>query len=354
MVPQRSVSTRRVRLARLAAFALTIGVAVAPADAQQATPSAPAARPPRPAPDYSAPAGAPYTAEEVTVTTPAGHTLAGTLTLPQGASRARPVGAIVTVTGSGPQDRDEAIGLEGYRPFRQLADSLGRRGIAVLRMDDRGTGASRGTFKGSTSADFAEDVRAGLAYLRTRPEVDARKLGVVGHSEGAVIAPIVAGKEPTLAAIVLLAGVAQPARSALHYQLKNFIEHDTTLTAARRDSSIAAIPQTIERMMAADPWMDFFLKHDPAATMRRVKTPVLILTGARDQQAAPEQVALQEAAFKEAGNPDVTARVLPGLNHLFVVDADGFPGNYRKLPAPVVVQPAALGTVVDWLAIRLR
>jgi hypothetical protein len=125
--------------------------------------------PPKPKPDYSAPADAPYIAEEVVVMTPAGHTLAGTLTLPKGASRTQPVSAIVTATGSGPQDRDENIGLPGFRPFRQIADSLARRTIAVLRMDDRGTGASGGTFKGSTTADFAEDVRAGLAYLRTRP-----------------------------------------------------------------------------------------------------------------------------------------------------------------------------------------
>src|SRR5215472_5896491 len=146
-------------------------------------------------PDYSAPPGAPYTAEEVTVNTPMGHTLAGTLTLPKGASRAQPVGAIVTITGSGPEERDEAIGIDGYRPFRQFADSLARRGIATLRMDDRGTGASKGTFKGATSADFGEDIRAGLAYLRTRPEIDTTHLGLLGHSEGAIIAPIVALKE---------------------------------------------------------------------------------------------------------------------------------------------------------------
>ena len=96
--------------------------------------------PPKPKPDYSAPADAPYTAEKVMVKTPAGHTLVGTLTLPKGASRAKPVGAIVTVTGSGQQDRDGFLGIEGYRPFRQIADSLARRGIAVLRMDDRGDG----------------------------------------------------------------------------------------------------------------------------------------------------------------------------------------------------------------------
>lgn len=310
--------------------------------------------PPKPKPDYSAPADAPYTAEEVVVKTPAGHTLAGTLTLPKSASRTKPVSAIVTVTGSGPQDRDENIGLPGFRPFRQLADALARRGIAVLRMDDRGTGASGGTFKGSTSADFAEDIRAGLAYLRTRPEIRADRLAVLGHSEGAIIAPMVAEKEPTLRAIVLLAGIAQPGRTALHFQLKNGIEHNTKLTPEERNSQIAEIPKKIDALMAADPWMKFFLTYDPASTMRRVKTPVLILTGSRDQQAVPAEVALQEAAFKEGGNKDVTARVLPDLNHLFVQDTDGFPGNYAKLPPPLMMRDDVVGMIVDWLAQRLQ
>ena len=310
--------------------------------------------PPKPKPDYSAPADAPYTAEEVVVKTPAGHTLAGTLTLPKSASRTNPVGAIVTVTGSGPQDRDENIGLPGFRPFRQLADSLARRGIAVLRMDDRGTGASGGTFKGSTSADFAEDVRAGLAYLRTRPEIRSDRLGVLGHSEGAIIAPMVAEKEPTLRAIVLLAGIARPGRTALHFQLKNGIERNTKLTPEMRDLQIAEIPKRMEAMMAADPWMKFFLTYDPAPSMRRLKTPVLILTGSRDQQAVPDEVALQEAAFKEGGNKDVTARVLPDLNHLFVQDTDGFPGNYAKLPPPVMMRTDVVEMITDWLAERLR
>jgi dipeptidyl aminopeptidase/acylaminoacyl peptidase len=309
---------------------------------------------PKPKPDYSAPADAPYIAEEVMVKTTAGHSLVGTLTLPKSASRTQPVSAIVTVTGSGPQDRDENIGLQGFRPFRQLADALARRGIAVLRMDDRGIGASGGTFKGSTSADFAEDVRAGLAYLRTRPEIRADRLGVLGHSEGALIAPMVAEKEPTLRVIVLLAGIAQPGRTALHFQLKNQIEHNTKITPEVRDSQIAEIPKRIDAMMAADPWMKFFLTYDPAATMRLVKTPVLILTGSRDQQAVPEQVVLIEAAFKEGGNKDVTARVLPDLNHLFVQDTDGFPGNYAKLPTPVMMRADVVGMIVDWLVQRLR
>ena len=309
--------------------------------------------PPKPKPDYSAPPEAPYLAEEVMVVTPAGHTLAGTLTLPEGAGT-KPVAAIVTVTGSGPQDGAEAIGLPGFQPFRQIADTLARRGIAVLRMDDRGTGASGGSFKGSTSADFAEDVRAGLAYLRTRSEIRADRLGVLGHSEGAVIAPMVADKEPTLRAIVMLAGIAQPGYTALHFQLKNMVEHNTTLTPEMRDAQIAEIPKRIEAMMAADPWMKFFLTYEPGPTMRRVKTPVLILTGSRDQQAVPAEVALLEAAFKEGGNKDVTARVVPDVNHLFAQDTDGFPANYVKLPPPVMIRADVLTMIGDWLAQRLR
>jgi dipeptidyl aminopeptidase/acylaminoacyl peptidase len=334
-----------LRAGRCVAVVLTLAPALS--SAQQPT----AAPPPKP--DYSAPAGAPYRAEDVTIPTTAGHTLAGTLTLPSTASRTSPVGAIVTITGSGPQDRDEFLGFGDYRPFRQLADSLGRRGIAVLRMDDRGTGGSTGTFKRTTSAEFAEDIRAGVAYLRTRPEIDAKLLGVMGHSEGAVIAPMVADAEPALRAIVLLAGVAHPARSALDMQMKNLIMHNTKLTDAGKDSAIKQIPTRVEEMMAADPWMKFFLTYDPSTTARRVKTPVLIITGANDQQAPPGQVVEQETAFRAAGNRDVTAHIVPGVNHLFVVDADGFPGNYTKLPAPLRIKSEVVGEVVDWLVNRL-
>jgi predicted acyl esterase len=169
--------------------------------------------------DYSAPAGAPYRAENVTVTTPMGHTLAGTLTLPLTASKERPVPVLVTISGTGPQDRDEFLGFGDYRPWKQFADSLGRRGIAVLRMDDRGVNESKGVFKGATPVDFVEDIRAGLAYLRTRPEIDSARMGLLGHSEGAIDAPMVAVKEPMLKALVLLAGqgarsVARPSSSS--------------------------------------------------------------------------------------------------------------------------------------------
>jgi dipeptidyl aminopeptidase/acylaminoacyl peptidase len=301
--------------------------------------------------DYSAPGGAPYTAENVTITTPMGHTLAGTLTLPKGASRAAPVGAVVTITGSGPQDRDENI-MPGYRPFRQFADSLGRRGIAVLRMDDRGTGLSKGTHRGSTSGDFADDIRAGLAYLRTRPEIDASRLALMGHSEGGLIAPLVALKEPTLRGMVLLAGPSQGGRTILQFQMENLAKNNASLSAAARDSAIAHIPARIDSLIKADPWMAYFLRYEPLTTVRQVKTPVLILTGGTDQQVTPVQVAELEAAFKTAGNPDVTASVLPNLNHLFIYDPIGFPGDYAKLPRHVV-EPEVVGEVVEWLVKRI-
>ena len=313
-----------------------------------------AQRPSATPPDYSAPADAPYRAEEVTVPTPMGHTLAGTLTLPKSASREQLVGAIVTISGSGPQDRDEYIGIPGYRPFRQIADSLGRRGIAVLRMDDRGVGGSKGTFKRATDEDFADDIRAGLAYLRTRPEIDAKRLGLLGHSEGSLIGPMVAATDTTLRALVLLAGVARPAMDAAESQLKNNIRHNSRLSAAQQDSAIALVPKTIDSLMASDPWWKFILTHDPVATARRVKKPaVLILTGANDQQADPTQVPANAAAFVEAGNRDVLAGIIPNVNHLFVYDLDGFPGNYGKLPPPVRMQPDVVGLVVDWLVKKL-
>jgi dipeptidyl aminopeptidase/acylaminoacyl peptidase len=304
--------------------------------------------------DYTAPPGAPYTAEPVTVPTPMGHTLAGTLTLPAGASRSRPAAVIVTISGTGPQDRDEHLGFGGYRPFRQIADSLGRRGIAVLRMDDRGTGASKGTFKGTTHFEFAEDIRAALQYLRTRPEIDTSRIGLVGHSEGALDAAIVASKEPVVRAIVLLAGQARPLRQSLENQLRDLIRHNPRLTPAQQDSAIARTPATVDSILAADRYMRTIVLYDPSATAREVsKSAVLILTGATDRQADPTQVQEWVEAFKSSGNRDVTGHVLPNLNHLFVPDPDGSPSKYAKLPAPIRMDPKVVGMIADWLVQRL-
>ncbi|HET6701941.1 MAG TPA: alpha/beta fold hydrolase [Gemmatimonadaceae bacterium] len=310
----------------------------------------------RPAPrkDYSAPLGAPYTAHDVTVPTPMGHTLVGTLTLPNGASATSKVAAVVTMTGSGPQDRDETLGpLPGYRPFRQLADSLGRRGIAVLRMDDRGTGGSTGNHRTATSADFAEDIRAGLAYLRTRPEIDASRLAILGHSEGGVIGPLVAVKEPQLRAMALLAAPSWVGHKILAYQLTNLTRGDTSLKGTRLDSALARIPGRIDSLRASNAWMKFFLDHDVLAVARQVKTPTLLLNGATDQQVTPEQTAELAAAIKSGGNADVTSRVFPDLNHLFVYDPVGFPLGYSRLVRNNV-EPEVIGVTVDWLVAKLR
>lgn len=304
-------------------------------------------------PDYSAPPGAPYTAESVHVRTPAGLTLAGTLTLP----RARPprgAPAVVTITGSGAQDRDESIPLvRGYRPFRQLADTLARRGIAVLRLDDRGIGGSDPGPATATSADYAQDVRAALAWLRMRPEIDATRLALVGHSEGGLIAPMVATEDSAVRAIVLMAGPSRTGRRILEYQQRYAIDHDTALTPARRDSLYATIATRLDSAARSSPWIRFFLEHDPAATARRVHVSVLILQGATDRQVTADQAEELAAAFRAGGNRRVTVRVFPETNHLFVADPSGDPSRYGSLHT-TGVRREVLGAVADWLSTQLR
>lgn len=307
-------------------------------------------------PDYSAPSDAPYTAEEVTVTTPKGLKLTGTLTLPK-ARPARGVPAVVTITGSGTEERDESIpGVNGYRPFRQVADTLGRRGIAVLRLDDRGAGGSdvgpMGA-NGPTSADFADDIRAGLAYLRTRREIDGSRLALVGHSEGGMIAPMVAATDPKLRAIVLMAGPAQSGRTIIKYQQEFAADSMLHLTGTRRDSALKDMSMKLDSSASAVPWIHYFLDYDPIAAAKRVKQPVLVLQGATDRQVTPEQGPALAAAFRAGGNRDVTLKVFPSTNHLFLADPFGNPSGYAALPSKNV-RADVLGAIADWLAARLQ
>lgn len=304
-------------------------------------------------PDYSAPADAPYTAEEVTLTTPSGVKLAGTLTVPK-VRPARGLPAVVTITGSGTEERDESLpGVTGYRPFRQIADTLGRRGIAVLRLDDRGIGGSDAGPPGATSADFANDIEAGLNYLRTRSDIDASRLALVGHSEGGMIAPMVAAVDPKLHAIVLMAGPSQTGRTILQYQQQYAADSMLHLTGARRDSALRAMGKTLDSAAANQPWIKFFLDYDPIATAKRVKQPVLILQGATDRQVTPEQATALAQAFRAGGNRDVTVKFFPSTDHLFLADPNGNPSGYAKLPSKNV-RVEVLGTIADWLSARLR
>ena len=308
-----------------------------------------AARMPYGRPDYSAPAGAPYTAEEVTVRTPAGHMLAGTLTRPTGAGR---VPAVVTITGSGTQDRDEYIPYAGgVRIFRQVADTLGRRGIAVLRLDDRGAGGSGGDING-TSADFADDIRAAVAYLRARPDIDAARIALVGHSEGGMIAPMVAATDPALAGIVLMAGPAFTGREIVDFQTANLVQGDSTIRAAAKDSALRAARAQFDSTAARSPWLRYFLTYDPIPTARRVRQPVLILHGATDQQVRPEEARRLESTIRTAGNTRVTLRIFPDRNHLFLRDPVGFPGGYARLTNPRI-DGEVMGALADWLATTL-
>lgn len=302
-------------------------------------------------PDYTAPADAPYTAEPVRVPTPMGHRLAGTLTLPRGARG--PVPAVITITGSGSQDRDEAIpAVKGYRPFREIADALGRRGIAVLRMDDRGYGESEAGLGVPTSRDFAEDIRAGLVFLRARPEIDGARLGLIGHSEGGLIAPLVAATDPRLKGIVLLAGPGYTGRKILEFQNLYALERAPSVSPAARDSVLGVALRTLDSLGSAQPWMRFFLDYDPVPTARSVTTPVLILQGATDQQVTADQAPVLEEAFRAGGNRDVTMRVYPATNHLFLADPDGNPAGYSALKTGSLSREV-LQTLVDWVAQRL-
>lgn len=318
-------------------------------------------------PDYSAPAGAPFTAEEVRVQAK-GFKLAGTLLLPK--TGKRPFPAVVMSTGSGQEERDSTLpGLDKYRPFRQIAEFLAARGIAVLRADDRGVGESGGgdTLGAATTFDFADDVRAQVTYLRSRSDIDPARISVIGHSEGGVIAPIVAASDPRLAAIVLLAGTARRGEDVLRFQLNYEVEHnpkasemdkararaatESFLRAIRENGDVSKFPAVLRGLNSA--WGRAFLDYDPTTTIRKVRQPILILQGALDQQVTAEQARMLEEAARAGGNKDVTVRVFPNLNHLFLPSKTGAEREYTSLDT-YSLSDEVLGAIADWLQVKLK
>ena len=320
----------------------------------------------KPTIDYSAPANATFTAEEVTI--PAkGYTLAGTLLLPKNAKRPLPV--VLTITGSGQQTRDEPVPfphLEGYKPMRQIAEALASRGIAVLRVDDRGVGSSGGldTLMTATSSSFADDTRAEVAYLRTRSEIDPKRIALVGHSEGGMIAPMVAASDPQIAAIVSMAGDGKRGDLISMDQIKDALDHTPGVTPEIRAQQIAFEQEAINAVQSgADlskypaqvrlPWLKEFWTYDPQATIRKVRQPILLMQGSLDQQITPEQVGMLEQAAREGGNKDVTKQIFANLNHLFLPAKTGTVDEYSNLPTSAIGDDV-LKIMGDWLVIKLK
>lgn len=310
----------------------------------------------------------PYEEEEVVYSNEkADVKLAGTLTLPP---REGPFPAVLLISGSGPQDRNETV--MGHRPFLVLADYLTRFGIAVFRVDDRGVGESSGDFTKATSEDFASDVLAGVEYLKSRKEIDPERIGLIGHSEGGIIAPMVAVQSQDVAFIILMAGTGLTGEEILYMQSKLINraegvseekiaenrslqeqiftvlkeEKDNVVAEERlrsilqdamselegKERKIAEANAEVQIQQLLSPWFRFFLTYDPRPTLMKVKCPVLAINGEKDLQVPPkENLRAIEEALRAGGNKDYTIKELPGLNHLFQTAETGALSEYAKI-----------------------
>ncbi len=303
-----------------------------------------------------------------------GFTLAGTLTYPE-AQGCFP-GAVL-VSGSGGQNRDEEI--FGHRPFLVTADFLARNCFAVLRFDDRGVAESGGDPSKATSEDLAEDARSALLFLRQHPRIDSSAVGLIGHSEGGLIASMIAAEDQAIAFIVLLASPGLPGDQVLARQSRAFLKaggasdtrialvdeanrkvYEIAKSAADRKSAAGQMEPILKSLgmsrseieiqteMLLTPWFRFFLGYDPAPTLERVRCPVLALNGSLDLQVAPdENLAAIEAALRAGGNTAVSTCKLQGLNHLFQHAGSGEVQEYARIEETFA--PQALELIGSWL-----
>jgi len=339
----------------------------------------PVARPQDPKPPY------PYRSEEVTFENKsAGITLAGTLTMPPSGNN---FPAVILIAGSGAQNRNEEI--MGHKPFLVIADYLTRQGIAVLRYDKRGIGQSTGDFRSATTADFAADAESAVAYLKTREEINPHKIGLIGHSEGGIIVPMIAARSNDVAFIVMLAGSGIRGDSLLLLQneliakasgmpedkiargsklntlifgkitsakdsvtLQEMTDFMTTL----KSEAAEFIPNGMNSddfiknsaMQMTNPWMQYFLRYDPAPALEKVKCPVLALDGEKDLQIAPkENLSAISAALKKGGNKKATVKEYPDLNHLFQHCTTGLPSEYSIIEE--TISPEVLHDIAEWM-----
>ena len=328
----------------------------------------------------------PYHSEEVMFPNSAGgFDLAGTLTTPE---KGGPFPVAILITGSGPQNRDEE--LMGHKPFLVLADYLTRQGIAVFRYDDRGVARSGGDFKSATTLDFASDAEAALDFLKKRPEIDNTKIGFIGHSEGGIIAPIVASQQKDVAFVVLMAGPGITGEQILLLQSalisraekidENAIRNNDKLgrdiyTILKKNSNNTKAEQKIrvlftdfDKKNARDtsyhklsdaevtarisplvsPWFRCFLTLDPQDYLTRVKCPLLAINGSLDLQVpAHENLQSIEKAMIFGGNVHYTIEELPGLNHLFQHATTGSPNEYSKIEETIASE--VLEMMAGWI-----
>jgi uncharacterized protein len=291
--------------------------------------------------------------EEVLVPGPAG-VLGGTLTVPGRGHGPYP--AVATLTGSGAHHRDGNRTPEHpYRPFRDIAARLAGCGIATLRLDDRGVGASEGDAAAATAEDTAADARAALRFLRGRPDIDPRRVGLIGHSYGGEIAPMAAADDPDLAAVVLLGAPARPFRETMRYQHRYRIENDPTIPPAGREAALLEAMRLQEANVAAsrEAWRRSIQDRDPLPAARRLRMPVLILHGHTDRAVDPEDSLTLERAIRAAGNRWVERRLFAGVNHHFQRDPVGAREGYDRLPTQDLA-PEVLDTLCSWLPRAFR
>ena len=322
----------------------------------------------------------PYAQQDVHFNNPTGHNkLAGTLSVPDGKG---PFAAVVLISGTGQNTRDEDVW--GHKVFLVLADALSRKGIAVLRYDKRGVGGSSGDYDSATTVDFTSDAEAAVAWLKTQPQIDANRIGVLGHSEGGIIAPAVADGDKGVAFVVMIAGpcirgeklfVLQSAMTAKAYgapddyiaKRKVFDQElYSAIVSAPSESAALDRAKALVAQGVADkivdqneavtlpqddtrPWERYFLAYDPAPTLARLTVPVLVLNGSLDVQVpAKENLAAAREALKN--NPNATVTELPEMNHLLQDAKTGAPSEYNDIEE--TMSPAALHIITDWLSIR--
>ncbi|MBV9625686.1 MAG: alpha/beta fold hydrolase [Acidobacteria bacterium] len=294
---------------------------------------------------YGAPPDGAYTAAEVNLPAPQGHSLAGTLTLPRGHGA---VPAAVLITGLSPHERNN--GQPPWMPFRDIADALTRAGIAVLRVDDRGVGKSTGDHAPSTSFDEADDVQTEVAWLRKRPGIDARKIVLVGYSEGGYIAPMVAAKDPSIAAIITLDGPGVPMSEVAHYQVEQAVLHDAKIPSSDRQAETEK--RLREALKDLTPRESVAMTINPIEYDRGVRCPALIIHGGTDRDVPVRSAQRIATAIRSNGNSDVTVRIFRGISHSLLPDAVGVGSGWPTLPG-FLTAPDLLDLISKWTADKL-